>query len=233
MRSLKIVLAILAVLAMTGMTFAGTPITLPGLTVTDEPTAGFTNAGLNSYTVKVGGPAAFADIKLLAEPAISLAQVSQSTKMEILWDEVNEVEYESPIPTPWLISMPTGVKSFDTHFLFALPGVLVPGSTFSETNDKSNPSGMSPNPTSTGYWNGLGNFTSVGGFAFGSPLADGTPFLQVVLPKSVNGCWLRMTTPIGGVDTVINKWVGVPEPGTIALLIGGALCLVAVRFRKK
>jgi hypothetical protein len=230
MRGYKMLLALVAVLAMVGTTFAGTAINMPGLTITDEVTAGFAYAGLNSYTVRVGGPTAFANVKLLNNAKTALQNVSQSTKFEMLWDDVNQVEYEAAIPTPWSISMPTAHKAVDSHFMFALPGVLVPGSTFAETNDKSNPAGIT---SVSGYIAGLGTFTSTGGFAFGTPFADGTAFMQVVLPSTVSGCWLRLTTPINGVDTVVDKYVGVPEPGTIALLIGGALCLVAVRFRKK
>jgi hypothetical protein len=227
MRSLKMVLTMVSVLGMAGITLAGTAINIPGLHVTWEYTAGFHYPNLHSYTVRVGGVAAFADVKLLNTPT-ELATVSQATKFELLYDEATDTEYESPISTPWLISMPTAHKAIDTHFLFAMPGVLVPGSTFTETNDKSNPAGIA---TVSGYYAGLGTFNTTGGFAFGEPLADGTPFMQIVLPASVSAFWLRMTVPINGVDTVVDIWPE-PEPGTIAMLIGGALCLVVVRFRR-
>jgi hypothetical protein len=230
MRSLKMVLTMVAVLGMTGMTFAGTSVPVPWLRITVERTPDFHYPGLTSYLVRVGGVAAFADVKLLAEPKTKLATVSQSTKFEMVWDEQTESEVEVAISTPWLISMPSAHKVVDTHFLFAMPGVLVPGSTFTETNDKSNPAGIA---SSVFYRAGLGTFDSTGGFAFASPLADGTPFMQVVLPASVTACWLRMTVPLNGVDTVVDRLVIDPEPGTIAMLIGGALCLVAVRFRKR
>jgi hypothetical protein len=230
MNKFTIVVALTAVfVAMAEASRAGSPILPPSFSWTEELTVGFNEPNLMSFTYRLGGVQAMSDIMIVARNRFNKAIVSQSTKFELVWDEETETEIERPIPTPWLISMPTRHKAVDTHFLFAMPGVLVPGSVFSETNDKSNPAGI---PAVSGYTAGLGTFSNVGGFAFASPLLDGTAFMQVVVPRTTWGpLAVSFITPINGVDTRV--WLWTPEPGTVAMLIAGAGCLGVLRFRKR
>jgi len=224
MRKVTMALALLAVVAMAGTSFAGTVFNYGDMEVIVEKNEAFTYANLDSYMVKIGGAAAFGNISIAGI-------VSQSTKFELLWDEELEIEYEAPVATPWNISMPTAHKAVDTHFMFGAADVAaIPGTTFSETNDKSNPAGVS---VVASYYAGLGTFSSNAGagIAFGAPLAAGTDFMQVVVPTG-STVYLNMLTPINGVDTPVAIPVGIPEPGTVMLLIAGALCLAVARFRK-
>lgn len=230
MNKFMIAAALMAVLlATTGAAFAEYIGHIGSLTWSCEPTAGFNLPGLYSTTYRLGNVQALSDIMVVKSPgSLTKANVSQSTKFEVLWDEETETEYESPVPTPWLISMPTAHKAADTHFLFAMPGVIVPGSVFSETNDRSNPAGIA---SSAGYYAGLGTFSSVGGFAFASPLPDRTLFMQVVTPASGWEGVVSFVTPINGIDHRV--WLVTPEPGTVAMFVAGAACLVVVGWCKR
>jgi hypothetical protein len=229
-KTFRTVAVVAAMLLMTaGTTRAGSPINPSSFSWSEELTAGFNEPNLMSFTYRLGGVQAISDVVVVARNRFDKATVSQSTKFELVWDEETETEIERPISTPWLISMPPRHKAVDTHFLFAMPGVIVPGSVFSETNDKSNPAGI---PVASGYTAGLGTFSSVGGFAFASPLLDRTAFMQVVVPTTTWGpLAVSFITPINGVDTRV--WLWTPEPGTVAMLIAGAVCLGVLRFRKR
>lgn len=230
MKTIRIVMmAVTVFMATAEASRAGSPINPSSFSWREEPTAGFNEPNFWSFTYRIEGLQAFSDVVIVARNRFDKAIVSQSTKFGLVWDEETETEIEQPIPTPWLISMPPRHKAVDTHFLFAMPGVLIPGSVFSETNDKSNPAGI---PVASGYTAGLGTFSSVGGFAFASPLPYNAPFMQVVVPTSTRGpIAVSFVTPINGVDTRV--WLWTPEPGTVAMLIAGAVCLVVVRLQKR
>jgi len=212
MRNLKMVLAMVAILAMASTSFAGVTIAVLENASPAE--------GLSSYNVLVGGAQAFADVNIAGG-------VVQSNMFQMDWDTMEE----EVVPTVWLAGMPTAFKAIDTHYLFAMPGIVVPGAVFTETNDKSNQGGIAP---AYGYYAGLGTFGCEpgSGFALAAPLADNSPFLQVVIPTG-SSVVLSFMAPVDGVDTQFSQVIGVPEPGTIMLVIAGALCLLVARYRRK
>lgn len=216
MRNMKMALVVLAVLAMAGTSFAGLEVSVVQQA---DPSPGYW-----SYLVSAGGVDTFVNINIDGT-------VVQANKFEETFLDPPAPAWAA-IPTVWgPPAMPVSMKAMDTHFMFAKPS-LVLGNTGNETNNAyDNPDApTSIIPVASSFYAGLGTFKSDAGSAFtfnGAP-AVGTPFMQIVIPAQT-GVMLTGTTNGGG---RIEQWVGVPEPGTIALLIAGALCLVVARFRK-
>ncbi|MCX7424623.1 MAG: PEP-CTERM sorting domain-containing protein [Planctomycetia bacterium] len=210
MRNMKMALVVLAVLAMASTAFAGLVITV------DAPTIPL--AGYESYLVRASGADTFVNINIDGT-------VVQSNKFDELFDPPYGF---APIPTVWLPGMPTLHKAMDTHMMMAKPSLTL-GVTGNETNDGYEDA-TPIIPSASSYWCGLGTFRSDAGsaFTFSAQLGANSPFMQVVIPAGTMVV-LSGTTEGGG---VIRQTLGVPEPGTIALLIAGALCLVVARFRK-
>jgi hypothetical protein len=224
MRNMKMALVVLALLAVASTSFAGFEITV---TKQADPYPGY---GYESYMVKVGGGAdSFNDINIAGT-------VVQSNKFEETFLDPPAAPW-APIGTIWgPPAMPPLAKAMDTHFMVAKPtvGVGVDGAGVETNNAYANPDApTSIIPVASSYYTGLGTFTSTKGalFVVRPAPAISANFLQVVIPAGtqvmLTGTW-SSTTETGG----IQQAIGVPEPGTIALLIGGLLCLVVVRFRK-
>jgi hypothetical protein len=209
MRNLKIALALVVVLAMAGTTFAG--ITMTVVQQADPA------PGLQSWLVKIyGAPQAFKDVNILGN------MVHQANKYGDGLD----------MPTCFIDEVPSGgsERTCDTHFMFEMTGVML--GDYWETNDTSNPAGLTPDDSK--YQFGMGDFVfdTGTGFSVRDPLAEGADFMQVVLEEGTV-VLLSFWTPVNEVDTLFEQPVGIPEPGTVVMLIAGALCLVVIRFRKK
>jgi hypothetical protein len=69
-----------------------------------------------------------------------------------------------------------------------------------------------------------------GGFSLAVPLSGAyRDFMRVVLPEG--GTTTLNFTYVDGVEREASILIGIPEPGTIMLLLTGMLCLVGVRRR--
>jgi len=210
----KMILALVAVLAMSGMSFAEFTI--------DATQTGTIGDTLEVWLVTAGGAKTFKDVKI----DIPVHQVNMFGGYP-----------SKAVSTCFLESMPPteGYEGADTHFMFSESALSLqtPGSNFTnnETNDKSNPAGL-VDTEGAGFKFGLGGFDGTAdGFALGAPLAAGSPFMQVVIPKGAIG-FLTGLAVADGVEVPILQQVGVPEPSTVLLLVAGFACLLVARFRK-
>lgn len=217
MRNMKMALVVLAVLAVASTSFAG-----PMLNATKVGDVGGGN--LEAWLVSSTGTNALQDITIVDG---------------IVYNASVKSGFSFP-PTVYLEDLEAGgappdVVAVDTHFLFSRNDVLIGSGAGAETNDGSNSYTLDTYGGIVKY--GKGTFTGAMAFAVKpdlDPLA-GFDIMQVVIPKGAAYFVTAMAAdpslegaPIGKVQTL----VGVPEPGTIALLIAGALCLVVARFRK-
>lgn len=215
MRKVTLALAVLAVVAMASTSFAGTMMYSYGDVVfTVSETPGFAYEGLDSYLVQTTGTNAF------VTPVIE-GTVHQAN-----------MKYAAVTPSGFpgdLMGMPEPL-AVDTHFGF-LQGdaIVVPGGSIVETNDGEAISAYPP------FTYGFGTFATVNyNFTFaGAGVLDGLDFMQVVIPK---GTTVYLTgSCVDVANTVSYDFsvpVGIPEPGTVIMLIAGALCLAVARFRK-
>ena len=227
MKNLKMVLALVAVLAMAGTTFADFSISV-------APEVDLGN-GLTSYMVRAGGVLGF---KLTIDGAVHQMNYIEAPSPGNGWTEtVVSSTFAGDISGP-------GV-AYDTHYMLNSDDVLpTPSTDFSddETNLGGNP--YNCDDGYGGYYTfGMGTFTSdtsVEGFALSEQLAPGTEFMQIVIP----------TCTVVYIDGVMSEGPGVhyaiqgslslegititpfPEPSTVLMLITGGLCLWAVRFRR-
>lgn len=233
----KLILALVAVLAMAGTTFAD-------LNITIELTDTFDGApyDLEVYTVNVQGAKTFGSIAI-----------------DGLVHQVNE-EFNDVLKTSIYaddIVFSANAK-YDTHFLLSTSDVVVTHqSALVETNNNSNPAGLAghnnpvyvyldiDNPDKVNKYFGLGIFSGAGpqegmsddvGITLeGTAAADalgqyGCDFMQVVI---LAGTEVTLMGTYGN-DEVFSQTIGelVPEPSAILMLLVGSLCLFGVRFRK-
>ena len=219
MKNVTTVLALMAVLAMAGTTFADVGLFSGNHLGTDL------GNGLNSYTLTVKEETTVFGFFSITGGVHQANQISAGFE----WDpDAGEmVEVAIITPTLFMPSMPPDLVTVDTHFLFAEDAGLGVGITKTEGNDKSDPAGEAAD----GYFCGIGGFEMVGGFTFASALVPGDDFMQIVIPSGV-GIMFNYTMPVEGVDVEFSQFIGVPEPSTILMLIAGGLCLLAIRFRK-
>ena len=212
MKNLTVALALVAVLAMVGTTFAD--LTVGGTTEGVD-----LGNGLTAYTITVMGSTKFEDLNVVG----SVHQMNQN------WGYVNPTVYGS--------MMSPNAAVFDTHLLFNQADMAVGGSgDFAETNDWAGLIAMVD-----GYTSGNGTFTSSdisiaakAGSAAYAMLTEPTDFIQIVLSNEVpsvlfEGTYLDAQEVRHSFSEVVGA---VPEPSTIIMLIAGGLCLLAVRRRK-
>jgi hypothetical protein len=199
-------------------------------------------AGLDSWMIKMGGVNAFT-MTLTPCVTLPLSKVHQANRV---------IDPEDPttlVNTLFVDKVPTTKLSaaLDTHFMFASTAVATIGLTeYLEQNDMTDPSNSDTIKTDA-YFYGLGDwgFPTSASVVTGSLLADGSNVLQVIIPK---GMCLVLGGSVGGggVTYPLNQLTGdplyihdgsitlgleycIPEPGTIVMLIAGALCLLGIR----
>lgn len=211
----KMILALVAVLAIAGVSFADPLIAVQGENPGD---------GLQSFTLKTTQTiTAFRDIAIDGV-------VHQANLTEWVYDEILDDDVEVLKATVFKPAASSSVRKWDTELSFtnaATVGVGV-GLTPVETNDFSTTAlGAGP----SGYGLGLGTFALGGGFTFETALASGADFMQIVLPENTQ-VTLSYWLDIGGFDQQFSQVVGVPEPSTVLLLVAGFACLLVARFRK-
>ncbi len=214
MKSLKMILALVLVLAMTGTTFAAFSISgnLPG----DGTDLG---NGLTSYTISTKGVNVYEDLVI---------------------GGVHQLTYDGmfgPVPTPSMTSLPGGAfpvpahwVTNDTHFLFLDGDVSPTAGGIVETNTQS---GSPLTDVVPEHW-GMGTLGGAGN-TFGFLGGDETVFrnlIQVVIPTGTGQLLTGVTFDAAGSQYALEALVGVPEPSTILMLLVGSLCLLAVRSRK-
>ncbi len=146
-------------------------------------------------------------------------------------------------PNPDMASVPElsfGME-FDTHFTSPASGFFIPGNKPTETNSGSSTIILDPTPNP--YWNywGWGQISSGAGDALGwtADPSGKTYFFQAVTSledaQSLNTC-VYIDTALYNAQfesAQVNLALVVPEPGTVAMLVFGGLCLVGIRLRKK
>lgn len=224
MKNVTMILAMVAVLAMAGTTFADFEI--GGWDVPFETLAG--GAGgidLDVYiltfdTTTGSGPATIQDI--------SISGVHQLC-------EVDRDGFGAP-PTMFTDDFYDAAElddygKYDTHFLFASDEV-VGVTTNVESNDGSNPAMLPEYQYIEPY--GMGDFSMLGANSWGAsnPRPSGYEFMRVVLPAGGQQLLTYSADVDGAMVYGRTQMVGVPEPSTILMLIVGGLSLLAVRFRK-
>ena len=186
-----------------------------------EPTPGFSSPTLSSYTIRMYGALAFENVSVKTTPnGSTLATVHQAN---MIFGEV--------VATPYVNDL-LGIAAparYDTHFLFASGDILSTFGAVQETNNGRNPAGL---PSSPPFTYGLGTFDSNLVFAFKTTaVVNGLDFIQVVVPKST-AVWVTGRAVDYATKEIVPFAVG-PEPGTVAMLIAGATCLVVVGWRKR
>lgn len=150
---------------------------------------------------------------------------------------------KSVLDTDFAMGGTDAAKAYDTHAIQLLPGEKLGAGT--ETIEEVNGRGLSAGLLGTfGAFNtvGMGTFDmgtmSVTVMGTAAPSYD---FMQVVIPNDalvyLNGTLttatgsehLINTATLGGVVQQGGIPVGVPEPGTILMLVAGVLCLLGIR----
>jgi hypothetical protein len=215
MRAVRVVATMAAVLLGTGEMAWGV------VYGTLEPTPGFSSPTLSSYTIRMYGALAFENVSVKTTPnGSTLATVHQA----------NMIFGEVMITTPYVYDF-FGIAAperYDTHFLFASGDILSPFGAVQETNSGLNEAGLRPSPPFT-Y--GLGTFDSNLAFAFKTTaVVNGLDFMQVVAPKST-AVWVTGRAVDYATKEIVPFAIG-PEPGSVAMLVAGAMCLVVVWWRK-
>ena len=211
MKNLTVALALVAVLAMVGTTFAGLEIS-----VSEGVDLG---NGLTEYVVSTKGVNSYS--------GVVLDGVHQAFS-----DPYNS---GSPTQTPYIDSFnpfqpnAEALKAADTYLMFTAGDISQPSESLSETLGTGSPLGA---PTGGAY--GVGTFGSVGcDFAFlGGDESTFRELLHVVIPTGATALMTGNAADGQGVGYAINEVIGVPEPSTILMLVAGGLCLLAVRRRK-
>ncbi len=230
MKSLKIVLALVLVLAMTGTTFAAF-----SFNVVDQ---GSPSPGLTSYMVQVTEGTGFSNI-------------SVSGPVHQMWYyagfPLNAMQ-TTPITGGYL--QPGITTDADTHLMLVPPAVPGDPETLAGMNIGASPSNNFLDDESNdglnlyGVNDGFGNVFTMGmgtyvtgaaeGFTLPGPTPANTDFMQIVIPTGAL-VYLDMDAAysLGGENVGSQHiLVGVPEPSTILMLLVGSLCLLAVRSRK-
>ena len=133
--------------------------------------------------------------------------------------------------------MDPALKEFDSHFITPAGGYKMLGPTPTETNDGTNPAGLpETNTYCLPYSIGLGTLTSSVDTALGfqADPSGQTYVLQFVTPRAnYKNIFITGFVRGPGIDQPIAMPLFIPEPGTIAMLVFGGLCLVGIRLRKK
>lgn len=195
-----------------------------------ERTPGFYSPYLDSYLITLRSDVtAFRNINIFSGlwyvPSASLATVHQV-------NDFGGPLSSRPMKTLWLGEMASESEPYDTHFMFAYDaGQVIIGEGASETNTKyTSPERIRD---SYGFYYGLGTLSSdtTDGFILREVLPAGTPFMQVVVPRGSGSFCITGTAVVNGRDTGLLFLF--PEPGTVAMLFAGAICLLAVRLRKR
>ena len=206
-------LAMVAVLAMASVSMAA-------VTVDVVDNGILTSAGpdvLHSYTVILSGTKALGgntpETTLTIDGAVY---------------QVNAQNFGQDYPSIWSNEIDTAsgmvpeLVTYDTHFLIPSTGLTMVGD-IAETCDDGNSTGI---PGS-----GQSGFGTLTGTAFGFTQAtvfDGTPLLQVVIEEG-STVTLKGMADDAGTPVSIETVIGVPEPGTIIMLVAGVLCLLGIR----
>ncbi|MBN2021988.1 MAG: PEP-CTERM sorting domain-containing protein [Pirellulales bacterium] len=218
MKKTTMVLALMAVVAMTSACFAEVTIELVKL---PNPAP-----GLVAWNVHFNGTNAFENLIIAGE--VHQANIARSGGRLF--------------PTVWLsdFDLPNEAAdaAVDTHFLYTEEGVAKDGADVVETNSWTNPASLPLGPDYE-YGNGMFDATGMRFAVKGDLNPEGYDVIQVVLAMNDQGG----ITPVvlsglyweyGGDDPGYRSFsVTIPEPGTIALLIAGALGLLVARLRRK
>ncbi len=236
MKSLKMILALVLVLAMTGTTFAAFtlgPYTIDGHEAGDGTDIG---NGLTSYTITVAGASVF-------------KQITIGSGVHQVWTSgfggpAQPTLYSDTIT---LLGWPdnAGATAADSFFIFKNAGTPITPTLAAGSIAESNTLGGSPIadgglggfPTMADYKQGMGTIGDpVGEFGFGildfDPSTDTLTLMQVVLLEGTSVVMTGILGVEGSSDSIGSLVVGVPEPSTILMLLAGSLCLLAVRSRK-
>ncbi len=136
--------------------------------------------------------------------------------------------------------MDPALKEYDTHFITPPGGYIKLGPAPTETIVAWNPAGL-PEMNAYGlpYLSGTGTLSSAQDTALGfaADPSGQTYVLQAVTTFSdawYGNCVLTGFIRAGGIDECIQIPLRIgPEPGTVAMLVFGGLCLVGIRLRKK
>ena len=217
MKNLMMVLALAAVVAIAGTTFADVNINVSG------PVASTLIPGYDIFTLSVVND----------EPYLGFITIDglvvQANTFATEYPPPDYVATEVVVPTVWNNPGPPNPVHIDTRLLVTTAGGTYLGTPV-ETNDKSQ---TEATPLAQGFTVGLGTFDMGGGIGYSTPIAAGTPIMQVVLPAGTT-VPVIVSGMIAGSPSDI-AWsvpVGVPEPSTILMLLAGSLCLLGVRNRK-
>jgi hypothetical protein len=212
MRYITISLALLAVAAMTNVAMAAITVSLlpnplgPDLSDPADMLVG--------YTVHITGSNAFQDLRVIG----AVHQMNMN--------------YGSLTPTGWDTDLAAdpAAKPFDTHLITPAAGINAIETVVTETNDNSNPGGFAAYAYAPFNCYGMGTFDASGvAYAVKGPMDPaGYDVIYIVLRK---GDWVSLTGKC--VDVAQGTLVDFvfPEPGTLIMLVAGALCLLGIRRR--
>ncbi len=135
--------------------------------------------------------------------------------------------------------MDPALKEYDTHFITPPGGYQMMGVMPEETNDGANPAGLpAANAYMLPYLTGLGTLSSSAytTFTFTPDPSGQTYFLQTVVTLEdamVGNFFISGWIHGDGIHQPIEMPLILPEPGTVAMLVFGGLCLIGIRLRKK
>ncbi|HBO46303.1 MAG TPA: hypothetical protein DD670_20730 [Planctomycetaceae bacterium] len=214
-----VVLTLVAALAMTSVSMAALTITVSDPVDLADPLD-----QLEAYTVNVKG-----------------ANVFLNVAIDGLVHQMN-ADFGMLNPSLWTDSLGmfggAAANPYDTQFL--LPStqavIAVPFAVPTESNDATNPGGLAAGAFGGVNKYGMGMF-NVGAGEWGSAsinMETGVDLMQIVLRKGdLVGVTLRGAGDGGQGPLSFSVQVGgvIPEPGTIMLLLTGALCLLGLRRR--
>ena len=215
MKNLMMVLALAAVVAIAGTTFADVNINVSG------PVASTLVPGYDIFTLSVVND----------EPYLGFIKIEglvvQANTFTTEYPPPDYEPVEVVVPTVWNNPGPPNPKEIDTHLLVTTAGGVFLGTPV-ETNDKS----LSAPYQIQGFTLGMGTFDMGGGIGYATPLAAGTPFMQVVQSQA-NHSLFRVTGYFAGSPNDVAWSVSLlPEPSAFLMLFAGGLCLLTMRFRK-
>ena len=222
-------LSLMVVLAMA--TVATAEITV---SVVDNGVLNFTTPEnlLHSYTVMLntGSFKAFEGVCLVNDDGTPATVHNASLRSGLGGSTIN--------PISWASDLPAGYETeefalSDTRFLIERPGTIF--GNLADTDDDTNPGDVEDyGGGASGAHLGWGQFTGENTFGYTAATAISGPvaFMQVVVPEGSSPIYLRGSAAdldTGGTFVFDEKIGEVPEPGTIVMLLAGALCLLGIR----
>jgi hypothetical protein len=218
-------LGFVALLAMATVSMAAYSVqVLPGVDLSDP------NNVLMSYTVRFTGVNAWQDLKITGGTVHQMnyyKSTSTPPLKQTCWS--SSTYFDADLGSPDALPYDTHINDLGLPLAFGV-GTTAVGV---ETTDNLNPGGLTIADFTPINRAGMGTFDTTGtAYAISGTAAPYYDLVQVVVLKNqapVRLMGLYADTETAAMHSLDLEISGIPEPGTIALLVAGALCLLGIR----